>query len=76
MAQTPSIVVWANFAANDELRMTLRLITDETSDYVCESIAAAVASTKGSSFEATPLHPGDRMLAELEQWPLPVELSW
>lgn len=76
LAQTPSIVVWDHFAADGELRMTFRLITDEMTDYVCESIAEAVVSTKGSSFEATPLHPGDRILAELEQWPLPVVLSW
>ena len=71
-AQTPSIIVWDHFAADGELRMTFRLVTDEVSDLVCESITQALTSEKALSIDAKPLAPGDRMLAELEQWPLPV----
>jgi len=67
--RTPSIIVWDHFAMANELRITLRLVTDEESDYVCNSIAEIMTSKNHQTSDAIPLNPGDRMLAELAQWP-------
>jgi D-glucosaminate-6-phosphate ammonia-lyase len=65
---SPSIVIWDHFAAHGELRMSLKLVSDEVSRQVCEAIRLALQAPDAKKLPF--VSPGDRLVAQLDRWPI------
>lgn len=70
LAGDPVIVVWDHHASGDELRMTLKLVSDDQVDVICNRIAELVRNGAAPAVSNdAPDGPGERMAKELTTWP-------
>ena len=68
--QSPSIEIWHQFAEIGELRLTFRLVDDETAEHVCERFEAILSDpAKYSGIDPAPANLGDAILDQLRNWP-------
>jgi uncharacterized pyridoxal phosphate-dependent enzyme len=68
--QSPSIVVWDQFAAIGELRLTFRLVDDDVAEHVCDRIEAVLRDVaQFSTLDREPPNLGDNILIQLSKWP-------
>jgi uncharacterized pyridoxal phosphate-dependent enzyme len=69
-AEEPSIILWDPLAEAGLLLASLGKVSDEIADYVADRIRFVCAAAKGASADAQAANITDRVLAELEAWPL------
>ncbi len=68
--QSPAIETWSQFAEFGELRLTFWLVDDETAEHVCERFEAILGDPEPfSGADPAPPNLGDRLVAQLDNWP-------
>lgn len=65
----PAVIVWRHLSAEGILRMTLRKVTDETADYVCDRIREILTSADRFGAEELAPNIADEVLLRLQMSP-------
>ncbi|VVE21212.1 aminotransferase class V-fold PLP-dependent enzyme [Pandoraea anhela] len=63
----PAVIVWSQFASEGQLLITLRKLSDDAADYVCDRIEEICATGEATKLAAPNI--GDAIVARLAEWP-------